>query len=136
MAEKNHEVIEAFFQAVFNRGDTDAADRYIESTFLDYAPWPGHPATLAGFKAGLAELRNSFPDLRVTVERTVAQDDLVVGHLRMSGTQLGAFRGAAASGKTFGIEAIDIMRIQAGRIVEHWGVIDEAGIARQLGISA
>ncbi len=118
MAEKNHDVIAAFFQAVFNRGDADAADGYIESTFLDHAPWPGHPATLSGFKSGLAKLRSSFPDLRVTVECTVAQDDLVVDHLKMSGTHLGSFMGAAASGRTFGIEAIDIMRIRGGRIAE------------------
>lgn len=129
-------VIEAFFQTVFNRGESNAADRYIGSTFVDHAPWPGHPPTLAGFKAGLAEMRASFSDLRVTVERTVAQDDLVVRHLKISGTQLGEFMGASASGKTLGIAAIDIMRMQGGRIVEHWGVMDEAGIARQLGISA
>ena len=135
MARKNHEVFEEFVQAVLSRGDIDASDRYVEPEFVDHAPWPGCPATLAGFKAGLAKMRNSFPDLRVTVERTVAQDDLVVGHVKMSGTQLGEFMGAAASGKTFGIEAIDIVRMQGGRIAEHWGVIDEAGMARQLGIS-
>ena len=52
IAEKNHEVIEAFFQTVFNRGESNAADRYIGSTFVDHSPWPGHPPTLAGFKAG------------------------------------------------------------------------------------
>ncbi len=56
-------------------------------------------------------MRASFPNLRVTVERTVAQDDLVVGHLKMSGTLLGEFMGASASGKTFGIAPVDIMRV-------------------------
>lgn len=136
MARKNHEVFEEFVQTVLSGGDIDASDRYVEPKLIDHAPWPGHPATLAGFKAGVTQLRSSFPDLRVSVERTVAQDDMVVGHLKMSGTQLGQFMGAPASGKTFGIEAIEIVRMRDGRIAEHWGLIDEAGIARQLGLAA
>ena len=122
--------------AVVTDGDMDAADRYVDAAMIDHAPWPGHPATRDGFKAGLAEMRPSFPDLRVTLERTIAQDDLVVGHQKMSGTHLGEFMGVPASGKTFNIELIDIVRIIDGRIVEHWGLIDEAAMAEQLGLAS
>ena len=71
-------------------------------------------------------MRTSFPDLSVAVERVIAQDDLVVGHYKMSGTHLGDFMGAPASGKTFNVEAIDIVRMKDGRMVEHWGVLDAA----------
>lgn len=37
--------------------------------------------------------------------------------------------------KTFNVEAIDIVRMKDGRIVEHWGVIDTAGMAEQLGLA-
>jgi predicted ester cyclase len=100
----------------------------------------GHPRCVgvaaAPATAGLSELCSSFPDLRVAVGRTVAQGDLGVGHYRMSGTQLGEFMGSAASGRTFDLDAIDLVRMQGGRIVEHWGVIDEAVISRRLGIAA
>ena len=80
-------------------------------------------------------MRTGFPDLTVAVERVITQDDLVVGHQKMSGTHLGEFMGAPASGKTFNIEAIDIVRMKDGRIVEHWGVLDAAGMAEQLGFA-
>lgn len=136
MAAINHDALVDFIDVVFNRGETEAIDRYFDSSLVDHAPWPSQPPTVAGFKAGLSALRSSFPDLRVEVMRTVAEGDLVVGHLRMSGTHLGEFMGAGPSGKTFDIEAIDIVRMRDGRIAEHWGVIDEAGMARQLGLSA
>ncbi len=135
MDQTNQTHLEGFVEEVFNQGKIEATDRYIDAAVVDHAPWPGHPATRAGFKSGLAEMRAGFPDLLVDVERVVTQGDLVVGHYKMSGTHLGEFMGAPASGKTFNIEAIDIVRMKAGRIVEHWGVIDEAAMARQLGLA-
>ncbi len=135
MKKSNRECLEDFYQVVFNRGDIEAADRYIDSSLVDHAPWPGHPATRAGFKAGLAEMRGGFPDLNVTVERMISQDDLVVAHQKLSGTHLGEFMGIPASGKTFSIEAIDIVRMQDGRVIEHWGVLDSAAMAAQIGLT-
>lgn len=135
MKKNNQERLEDFFQNVVNRGDIEATDRYIDSSLVDHAPWPGHPATRAGFKTGLGEMRSSFPDLNVAVERMIVQDDLVVAHQMMSGTHLGEFMGTPASGKTFNIEAIDIVRMKDGRIVEHWGVLDTGGMADQLGLA-
>lgn len=54
--------------------------------------------------------------------------------MTISGSQLGEFMGAPATGKTFSIEAIDIVRMTDGRIAEHWGVMDAAGMAGQLGL--
>jgi steroid delta-isomerase-like uncharacterized protein len=127
--------LEAFMQAVFNRGDVAAADTFVDAAFVDHAPWPGHPGTLAGFKAGLTEIRTAFPDLKVELARVVLEGDLLVGHLTISGTQLGPYMGAPASGKTFRIEAVDILRLHDGKAVEHWGVMDVAGMSAQLGLT-
>lgn len=129
-AERFGEMVEV----VFNKGGIAAADAYFAPTLVDHAPWPGHTADLAGFKAGLAELRAGFPDLQVTVERTVAQGDLLAVHLKLSGSQLGEFMGHPPSGRTFAVEAMDLVRMTDGRIVEHWGIIDTAAMAEQLGL--
>ena len=123
------------FEAALNDPSAGSAtvDALFTADMVDHAPWPGHSPDVAGFTAGLAEMRRSFPDLNVAVERTVSQGDLLTVHSRMSGTQLGDFMGAPASGKTFNIEAIDIMRLSDGRIAEHWGVMDAASLAGQLG---
>ena len=70
---------------------------------------------MSGFKAGLAEMRTSFPDLNVKVERVIAEGDFLAVQFRISGTQLGAFMGAAPTGKTFNIAAIDINRLSDGQ---------------------
>lgn len=118
----------------FNRGDLAAVDGYFHPSFVDHAPWPGHPADVGGFKAGLAEMRTSFPDIQFRIERTIAEGDLLVVHSWMSGSHLGPFMGAEPSGKSFNVEAIDIVRMQDGRIAEHWGLIDTAKMGEQLGL--
>jgi predicted ester cyclase len=40
--------------------------------------------------------------------------------------------GIAPTGKTVTIDAIDIMRVVDGKIVEHWAVQDLWGLIRQL----
>jgi len=42
--------------------------------------------------------------------------------------------GKPPAGKTFSIEVIDIVRMPKGRIAEHWGLIDTAAMAEQLGL--
>jgi steroid delta-isomerase-like uncharacterized protein len=120
------------FETAMNTGRPEAADSLFAPGFTDHDPWPGHPADGAGFKAGLAEMRSSFPDLNVKVEQVIAQGDHIAVRFRISGTQLGAFMGAPPSGNTFSVAAIDIHRISDGRIAEHWGVIDAAAMMSQL----
>jgi steroid delta-isomerase-like uncharacterized protein len=123
----------AIFESAINKGDATAVEALLAPSLVDHAPWPGQTADMAGFKAGLAGMKQSFPDLNVKVERTVAEGDLLSVQFQISGTQLGSFMGAPASGKTFKVEAMDIVRLSNGRVVEHWGVFDAAGMMGQLG---
>jgi predicted ester cyclase len=43
--------------------------------------------------------------------------------------------GVAPTGEPLQVKGINIFRVEGGRIVERWGRLDEAGLARQLGMS-
>jgi hypothetical protein len=49
------------------------------------------------------------------------------------GTHLGAFQGIEATGREVEIPVIDIVRVEGGRIVEHWNCVDRLGPLAQLG---
>ncbi|WP_087508946.1 nuclear transport factor 2 family protein [Cellulomonas iranensis] len=59
-------------------------------------------------------LRGKFPDLRLDIRRTVEQGDLVVTHSNLHLTP--GDRGMAVA---------DFWRVEDGRIVEHWDVVQE-----------
>jgi steroid delta-isomerase-like uncharacterized protein len=122
------------FESMFATPDDQAVMAMFTPDFLDHAPWPGHSPDFAGFRSRLSEMHGAFPDLRVAVRQTIADGDRLAVHFAISGTQFGPFMGPPASGRTFEVEAIDIIRLSDGRIAEHWGVRDGAEIARQLGL--
>ena len=41
-----------------------------------------------------------------------------------------------ATGKAFAMNAIDIVRFEGGKAVEHWGVSDVAGMMQQVGLAS
>lgn len=85
-------------------------------------------------KEALGALRTSFPDLKFTVEDCFAVGDKVAARVTMSGTQNGEFQGMPASGKSFSVQLIDIVRYADGKAVERWGSFDAMAFMQQLGM--
>lgn len=80
-----------------------------------------------------------FPDIKVHLEDTVAEGDKVVARWTATGTHKGdgkhaLFGTVKPTGKPFRIMGITILRFKDGHVVETWGVTDELGVARQLGV--
>ena len=43
--------------------------------------------------------------------------------------------GIPATGKPIDVELIDIVRVNSsGKVAEHWGIVDDATMMRQLGV--
>jgi predicted ester cyclase len=42
--------------------------------------------------------------------------------------------GIAPTGKRVSIGLIDILRLERGKVVEHWSVVDNLGMLQQLGV--
>lgn len=76
--------------------------------------------------------RMAMPDLKVTVERTIAEHDLVAVHWRAVGTNTVAAGDMPGDGARIGIEGMTFFRFAAGRIVEEWSVVDIATLRKQL----
>jgi predicted ester cyclase len=71
------------------------------------------------------EAREGFPDLTIAVEDVMAEGDRVRARVTMRGTHSGEFQGIAPTGKRVEVRAIDMFRIEHGKIVEHWGHADD-----------
>ena len=80
------------------------------------------------------EFQVALPDVQVTVERVVAEQDTVAVLWVAQGTHLGEFDGAPPTGRRAHWEGITIVRVACGQIVEVWTGSDGLGLRQQLGI--
>jgi len=81
-------------------------------------------------------LHRAFPDLHITIEDLIAEDDKVVARNSITGTHRGDYMGLAPTGECVTYSEIFIFRIVGGRIAETWGVVDIFAQMRQLGMIA
>jgi steroid delta-isomerase-like uncharacterized protein len=74
----------------------------------------------------------AFPDLGVTADPIVASKGWVTANFIYSGTQQGDYLGVPATGKHVTFNSTDILRVEGGRFVAHWGAADLNGLMQQL----
>ncbi len=103
-------VLEAF-DTLFNKRDYEAAARFWSDTYIQ------HSAHIEPGREGLFNLIRSAPDtLHYEHQLAVAEGDYVMVHGRFTGM-----------GRPMAWVAVDVVRIENGRLAEHWDVLqDEA----------
>jgi predicted ester cyclase len=69
----------------------------------------------------------------MTVEDLAVSGDTVWTRNRARGVSSGPVMGIPPTGGPVEVDVIDIMRFEDGRVVEHWGIADQAGMLVQLG---
>jgi len=109
--EKNKALVLEAFDTLFNKRDYAAAEKYWSPNYIQ------HSAHIEPGRDGLFNLIRSTPDsLRYEHQLIVAEDDYVIVHGRFTGY-----------GRPVAWIAADIVRIENGRLAEHWDVLqDEA----------
>ncbi len=123
--EANKQLISALIDEVWNEHDPAAVGRFFG---------PGLREEIAEHQR---QLLGGFPDLRVTVEDDlIADDDLVVARLTLTGTHAGPFAGQPATGRVVSWSSIRIYRVRAGKVVETWAMQDRLALLQQVGAIA
>ncbi|HXG35809.1 MAG TPA: ester cyclase [Dehalococcoidia bacterium] len=122
MSEENKAIVHRFVEEAFNKGNLEVLDELIAPDYVDYNPLPLEAPNREGLRRGIIKLRRAFPDLAFSVEDTIAEGDKVVIRTVWHGAHTGSewFR-RPASGQVSRSLGIQILRLQDGKIVEHWG---------------
>ena len=108
----NKKAVVEFYEAAINRKDFEAASKFFGPRYVQHNP--NAPDGIEGFKAFLGFLREKFPESRSEIKRVWAEGDYVILHVH-------AVRAPGARGAAI----VDIFKLENGKIVEHWDVIQE-----------
>lgn len=132
--EQNKEIVRQMVEEIFNRGNLSRADEFLAPDFIEREELPpGISRDREGVKQLTAMLRSAFPDFHATIDDMIAEGDKVVIRQTFSGTHKGEFMGVPPTGRSISIGVLDIIRIDGGKFVEHWGQMDNMGLMQQLG---
>ena len=110
--EANKKTVVEFYEAAINRKDFEAASKFFGPRYVQHNP--NAPDGIEGFKAFLGFLREKFPQSRSEIKRVWAEGDYVILHVH-------AVRTPGARGSAI----VDVFKLENGKIVEHWDVIQE-----------
>lgn len=131
--EANKQICRDYFKAFLAR-DTAWMAKHIAPDFVRHDP--GLPFEVRG-PQGVAALHDAmlpaFPDMALPLEDFVAEGEKVLVRLRVKGTHTGPFGDLPASGRPIDIGVLDLFQIRDGVLVEHWALLDNLGMMKQLG---
>jgi predicted ester cyclase len=92
----------------------------------------GHQLDRDGWRAFGTAFYVAFPDGRHVVHRTIDGGDHVTVIASFAGTHNGELMGVPPTGRSVSSDVILVYRLSEGRIVEHFGQFDSAGLMQQL----
>ena len=108
--EANKKIVVDFYDKALNQKDFEAASKYLGSRYTQHNP--SAPDGPEGLKTFLQFLKEKFPSSRSEIKRVFADGDYVIVHVH-----------AVREPGTRGNAIIDIFKLENGKVVEHWDVV-------------
>ncbi|OEZ28531.1 nuclear transport factor 2 family protein [Variovorax boronicumulans] len=108
--EANRQTVLAFYEKGLNQKDADAALQYVGNRYVQHNPTAADGPE--GFRKFIAFLREKFPKSHSEIKRSFVDGDYVILHVN-----------AVREPGTRGSAIVDIFKLENGKIVEHWDVV-------------
>ncbi|HEU4407177.1 MAG TPA: ester cyclase [Polyangiaceae bacterium] len=116
---------------IFNGHDLAKVDEYYAENFTQHNVEAGEGRE--SVKQYFGVLFRGFPDWKAEVEHVVAEGDKVTLFVTWSGTHTGEFFGVAPTGKRVVTRTSDLIRVENGKLAEHWDVVADLPMREALG---
>ena len=131
--EQNKSLVRRIFEEGMNQNKSHIFDEVIGATYVNYS-MPAPAAGPEGIKMSLDMFLAAFPDLHMTLEDVLGEEDKVVTRGYFTGTHQGEFNGIPATGNSVKVDYVDIWRLENSQAVENWVQIDMMSMMQQLGV--
>lgn len=132
-ARASETIVRRFVDEVINNDDASALSELLHREYRHRTPG----REVRG-RDGLKELfdayRSGLPDLNVVIDDLVVSGNKVAISIRLSGTHSGDLLGIPATGRRLSVHGMVLSRLENGKIIEEWEILDMLGIFQQLGV--
>jgi len=125
--ETNKALVRRYYEEIVNTGQVDDIDRFISPDYVEVHDNERNAVGLEGARDHVLGVRQTYPDLHLTIEQQIAEGEWVVSRVTMRGTHRGEWMGIEPTGEPVEITAVNIDRVVDGRILEHGGAANLLG---------
>jgi len=120
-------------EEVQGNGNFEVFEELFADDFVDHTPQPDMTPDKAGVRHLYSYTRAAFPDFHAEIHWQLADGDRVTTYKTYHGTHEGQFLGVAPTHRKIQFDSVDVMRVQNGRITDHWGVGNFLSLMQQIG---
>ena len=135
MTEQDHVKLANAAVAAINAHDIDAYLKNLDDKFVGESEAFGKVHGRDGARQMMTTLLQSFPDLHIEVEQTIATPgNNVVSRAVLTGTHKGTFAGVPATNKKASWHSCNIVEVKNGKVLSSRIYADNVSLMRQLGV--
>ncbi len=118
---KNKVLVRRYIEEIINTGNVKEIEKFISPDYLEIGEGKNNAFGIKGAKEHILGVRQTYPDLKLTVDHQIAEGDWVATYITARGTHKGTWLGIKPTGKVVTYTGVNINKIVDGRIVEHGG---------------
>jgi len=119
--EANKKIVRRFYEDIVNTGKVEGIEEFVSEEYtVSYNGVRAHVGA-EGAREHIIGVRQTYPDLHLTIERQIAEGEWVVTCITVRGTHKGEWLGMRPTGKPVAFTGVNVDRVVNGKIVEHGG---------------
>ena len=119
--EANKRLVRQFYEDVVSTGDVNRVADFVAAECVETDGLTRVDSGIDGMVEHVRGVRGVYPDLRITVDRQIAEGEWVASLITARGTHQGEWLGMKPTGRTLVFTAVNVDHVVDGRIVEHGG---------------
>jgi steroid delta-isomerase-like uncharacterized protein len=133
---ENEAIVRRLYEEVWNKRRVELVDELISPSHALYDPNVcGSEVGPQAYKRQLVKWLKAFPDVRMTIEDIVGENEKIVVAWTLSGTHDGEFAGFPATNKKVSVEGVTINHVVNGKVIDSLVTWDALGFMKQLGVT-
>ena len=129
----NKRIVRRFYDEIVNTGDVSRISEIVSDDYTEVMDGKRYPVGVQGAASHVLGVRNTYPDLHLTIDRQISEGEWVATCITARGTHKGEWIGIAPTGRQVVFTGVNVDRVVDGRIVEHGGAANMLGPLLEIG---
>lgn len=118
------EKIKYFYEVITSNGLINEVENYVSTDCTTRVGEKSYYVGIEGMKEHIAAVRQTYPDLKMTVIQQYSDGDYIISEFIVEGTHKGEWLGMKPTGKKLTFTGVDVDKVINGKMVEHSGAMN------------